>query len=578
MKKILILIFFILSFFNLQAQMKGLGGLQELELMQQELDNQMQPDMMSQGEQIPVGNPIDPDFYFPGAGDILSFQSLPIINKEKFLTISPEKTIFLPRIGEIKIKGMTLTQVKDTLSKIFAERNPNAITSVSLKRARNCLVKISGNVMFPSTYALPSTYKVSTAITAANFKSASQIPIPQYTSMMMLQDKMRESEKLFSESGIPSLRTYFSRNIKVNHLDGTTSLVDIELARILNDESLDPYINESDEIIVPFEQSHFSKIIISGEVTRPVVLPYKSGDKASYLLKFGYGFSDNANLDDIYLYLSGKDKLKLNVDKDMNLLSKDINLEAGAMIIVGKTQPDISSEKTGVISIKGEVNKPGVYPIVIGETSLKDIIQSAGGITEDAYLPLAKVIRRSDFQQSIIDPKKELNEKFKQSTLVLEDSTRFIYDILYKEQNLSVDFQAIMNDQERITLSDGDIIIIPENPKRVYVFGQVVNPGFVEFVKGKTMTWYIERAGGFAEGADEERASIIRAANNTWINGYNEETYVFAGDEIYVPNPPSYPPSVEQQKYSLYISLIGAFVGVVGLAFSMYTTYLNSKK
>lgn len=575
----IVLIALLMNFANLLAQMKGGSGFNELEMMQ-EFETQVQDDSFLQSEQIPVGNSINPDFYFPGPGDVLTLQSLPIINKDRSISITPEKTIILPRYGSIYIDGLSLTQIKDTISKIYREKNPNSVTSVSLKRPRACLIKVSGNVMFPSTYALPSSYKVSTAIMAANFKSSSQIPIPQYSSLMVLQDKMRESEKIYSESGIPSIRTYYTRNIKINHNDGSTSLVDLELARILSSEVLDPYIKESDEIIVPFEANDFAKITISGEVTRPVILPFKKGDKASFLLKFGYGLTDYADKDNIYLYLPNQERKKINIDEDFNLIGTDYELIPGATIIVGKNPKNIAEVKTGVVSIKGEVKFPGVYPIIPGETRLRELIENAGGIEDEAYLPLARVIRRNDFQQSIIDPKKELFDKFKKSTLVMEDSTRFIYDILYKEQNLSVDLYALMqnnNSNYNIALQDGDIIIIPNNPQRVYVFGQVINPGYVDFVEGKSMMWYIERAGGFSEGADEERASIIRATNNSWINGYNEETYVFAGDEVYVPNPPSYPPSVEQQKYSLYISIVGAFVTLVSLALSIYTTYQNSR-
>jgi protein involved in polysaccharide export with SLBB domain len=529
-------------------------------------------------EQIPVGNPIDPDFYFPGPGDVIALQSLPILKQEKYLTVSPEKSIILPRFGDMNINGMTLSDIKDTLEILFNKRNPNSETSVTLKRPRACLVQIRGNVKFPSTYALPSSYRVSTAILAANYKSSSQIPIPQYSALMIIQDKIRESEKLFSESGLPSSRSYYSRNIKVNHLNGTTSLIDIELARIQNDITLDPYIKESDEIIVPFDIQNFPKIIISGEVTRPVVLPYKEGDMASHLLKFGYGFTNEANKNDIYLYIPGKSKIKLEVDEKMNLLSDDISLIPGSVIIVGKMVEKTKTTDAGVVSIRGEVLKPGVYPIISGKTSLKQVVEMAGGFEEDAYLPLSKVIRRNDLEQSIIDPRKELNDKFKKSTLVMEDSTRFIFDIMYKQQNLSVNFVDLFqrdDESQNVSLRDGDIIIIPENPERVYVFGQVKNPGFVDYVPNRSMMWYIERAGGFAEGADENRASIIRATNNTWINGYEDDVFVFAGDEIYVPNPPSYPPSVEQQKYSLYVSLVGGFVSILGLIVTIINVSRN---
>ena len=577
MQRIIFLSIWILSLGVVSAQMKGLSGMQELEMMQQDFESQLQDESMLKGEQVPVGNAINPEFYYPGPGDVLSLQSLPILSSQRHLIVTPEETIVIPRIGDIYVHGMTLAQIKDTLEVLFNERNENSITSVSLTQPRLCLVKVSGNVMFPSTYALPSSYQVSTAISAANYKSSNQIPIPQYTSLMVLQDKMRESEKMYSESGLPPTRTYYSRNIIINHNDGTSSNVDLELSRLNDDITLNPYLRPSDEIIVPFEVMDYPKITVSGEFTRPAVLPYKKGDRASYLLKFGYGFTQDADKDNVYLHTPGGKSVKLQTDDSLNLIGEDFLIEPGTIIVAGKKAVKKSQQESGVVSVRGEVGTPGVYPIIPNQTRLTDIVEKAGGFTSEAYLPMARVTRRNVEQQSIIDPKKEQLEKFKRSTLVMEDSTRFSYDIMYKEENMSVNFVEVFEKnelQDNISLQDGDIIIVPESPKRVYVFGQVNQPGYVEFVKGKSMMWYVNRAGGFAEGADQERATIIRAINNTWINGYNDFTFVHAGDEIYVPTPPSYPPSVELQKQSLYINLVFAFVSVV----SLIVTIINARK
>jgi protein involved in polysaccharide export with SLBB domain len=142
---------------------------------------------------------------------------------------------------------------------------------------------------------------------------------------------------------------------------------------------------------------------------------------------------------------------------------------------------------------------------------------------------------------------------------------------------VSVDFNECFhknNERQNIKLSDGDVIVIPKNTKKVYVYGQVKRPGYVPYEPNKDYMWYVNQAGGFAENADEDRASIIRAVSKVWIKG-EENIAVHSGDEIYVPNPPSYPPNVEQAKYGMYLALVNA---AVSLIFTLYNIYKSESE
>ena len=75
------------------------------------------------------------------------------------------------------------------------------------------------------------------------------------------------------------------------------------------------------------------------------------------------------------------------------------------------------------------------------------------------------------------------------------------------------------------------------------------------------MDWYVERAGGYAEGSESHRARIIRGRTQVWLEG-TEEVFVFAGDQIYVPRIPDEPTTVKLQKYAVYSS-IAATVGLL---------------
>ncbi|HRP01092.1 MAG TPA: SLBB domain-containing protein [Candidatus Kapabacteria bacterium] len=565
-KRIILFIFFI-NCFSLNAQVAGGNIIDTKDLLQMDLSSQIDNDRLLKNDAMPIGNMINPDYYYIGPDDILSMQVLPSIPNPKLIYVSPDGSILIPRMGVLNIKGMTLSQAKDTINKIITKNNPNAQVFITLRDTRRCLVNIKGNVFSPTIYTLPAAYQVSTAISFANRFSTKDgnTSLVYMESVLKIREKKKDNEKLFSNSGLAMSSEYWRRNVQLLRNDGTSQIIDLEKAVINNEPSLDPYIREGDVIIVPYDKEVYPVISISGAVTRPIILPFKEGDKTSELLKYGYGFADEADLDNIYLLLpiSGK-RIKLEVDKNNTLLSEDFQLEAGSKIIVG-VKREYHQPKFGTVSIQGYIKNPGTYLIELNKTKIKEIVEQAGGFLEDAYLPLARVYRRQEINSTLIDPRKEIFETFQYSDLKSEDTTRFFIDIQYKKPIVAVDFEQLYNnnsDKDNAVLQDGDIISIPSTPGYIEVMGQVKNPGIVEFVEGKNMLWYINRAGGFAEGSEDFRARIIKGRTNAWIEG-SENIIVNAGDKIYVPRVPDEPTTVRLQRYIVYVSIFTTFLGLL---------------
>ncbi len=528
---------------------------------------------MSKTEGLPVGNIVNPEKYYLGPGDILSLQLLPLLNNSVPLTISADNKLHIPRLGDIDVLNKTLAQISEEVAKKYKERNPNYTTHLSLLKSRMCLVTLQGDVTYPAVYTLPASYQVSTAIKYANNQSLDKVPDYQARAYSKHVEDSRINEKLFSNSGLNSTSYYHRRNIKVLHKDGTSSEADIEMARALNNPDFDPYVRAGDVVMVPFPMDNYPKISIAGAVFRPAILPFKQGDMASHLLKFSYGLTEEADQNKVYMYIPGKDRVKLEIDENLNLLSKDFELVPGCNIIVEKKER-IKQAIEGVVSVKGEVNTPDVYLITEGITRLRDVIEKAGGFTEDAYLHSAYVLRYEENDKIPENPKREFQKYFRQSPLVPEDTTHYMADIYSKMPVVSADLAKCFyenSEKDNILLRNGDVIVIPPNQRMVYVFGQVKKPGYVEFIEGKTPEWYIEMAGGYTETADKSRASVIRSVTQSWIES-GEETIVYAGDEVYVPSPPAYPPNVTTSRYHLYIAIVNALITMVSVGLAIYNS------
>jgi protein involved in polysaccharide export with SLBB domain len=563
-------LFFVLGLFMIisvsDAQIKGLSQFDMEGIIEKDALERLNAEQLSQTISLPFGNIVEDEYYMVGPGDILVIQNLSSPTQKEIVNVTPENKLFVPRIGEIDLNGKTLAETKELVIKEISGAKEDATAFVSLYKPRNVIVEIAGNVALPGTYTFPASYKISTLIRYANQKKSSNVLSMQQNSILVEKvEKDRQLEELFSNCGMPYYSSYSNRNVLVFHSDGASQVADFEKAIALNDSKYDPYIREGDRIYVPYDNQDFPLITIAGSVIRPFVTVFKKGDMASMLLKFGGGLKEDADLSDIRLIFPQSNKeLELEVNEGCDLLSEDIELEPGSVIIVGKKKKATLNEN-GVVSVVGQVINPGVYPIKSDETTIKEVIELAGGFTDEAYLPLANIIRRDE---TSIDPKSNLfkiMEKFQFSNLSVYDTTRFKMDVIMRLPYVSCDFvDAFINNNEsaNIKLKDGDIIRVPTNPKTVFVYGQVRNPGYVSFVENKPMEWYIQKAGGYAQTAEQSKARIIRGRNKIWIEG-DDNIAVYAGDEVYVPAPPSVPVEVESQKWTMYASMATTIVALL---------------
>lgn len=552
------LIVFLFSTLSLMAQVTGLT--EKSQLLKDELDNNKNlGSSLFESEQMPVSNIINPDNYYLGPGDVLMVKAIPMITTATPVIVSPDNMIMLPRSGGlIDINGKTLTEVRKLIEDSFTQYKSDAVVTVAFQKPHICLVEVEGNVLNSSVFNLPSTFKVSDAIQYAN-KREPLSKKPSSSEDTYIQDKLRVKKSFSRNQDNSEEVEYWKRNILVIHENGTSSNVDLIKSKSDNNSLFNPYVMQGDKIIVPFDKSHYSTISISGEVVRPITMPYKQGDKLSELVKYGLGLTDEADLDNIYLY-DGNEKTKLSVSNGKILVKDDRELKPGAVIIVGKINVNYTTSD-GAVTVRGYVNNPGAFPITNFKTTLSEVIKMAGGLKEGAYLPNAKVYRKTNEFDYLSESRSEAFKLFRKSNLSLEDTVRYTLDVKSIEPNVSVDFTKALNDSKYdIALENGDEIVVPTSPNLVYVFGRVENPGFVEFKKGKDVAYYINKTGGYTKVADDSRTAVIRKSTSEWVN--NEEAEVYDGDYIYVPGEVDVSTSTEQAKVSTYAAIASIILSI----------------
>jgi protein involved in polysaccharide export with SLBB domain len=234
-------------------------------------------------------------------------------------------------------------------------------------------------------------------------------------------------------------------------------------------------------------------------------------------------------------------------------------------------QRDVS----GSAAIDGQVRAPGVYPIVPGTSTLLDLVEMAGGFTADAWPSLGELYRRrigTDGMPVESDREKVLN--FHMSNLAIEDTLHWGISEQTNEGRVAVDFHRLFAQRDsaaNVTLEDGDIFLVPRNTGTVYVYGQVNNPGFIPWERGRDFDWYIARAGGFGESATTDRARIIKGNTRAWMEA--GDTEIEPGDMIYVPHEPMVRIATTTDILAVVAAIVGGLAGVT----SLIITIMNQK-
>lgn len=498
-----------------------------------------------QGKIVPVDKSVDPKKYFIGSNDIFVFGMYGYINQQTQLVVTLEGSLIIPSVGEIKVLGLNIEEAKRKVSDAVKKRYKNTEISLSLYAPRPFIVTVSSLVQ--KRIEVSSLNRVSDIVSLIYYDTLSVSRI-QYA-----HDNSRE---FF----VPVISL---RNIELVHKDGSSSFVDLYKFFFTNDDKLNPYLSEGDIVKIPFGLLDKNYITINGAVQLAGVYEYNKADNLESVIQLGRGFDQNAQPDSITLYRLIPAENKYEVIYLSYENNRDYKINNYDRLFV-KYKSDFIINAS--ITILGEVNNPGIYPITFKNMTLKEAIQMAGGFKPTAYLPLSIVFRKNDQEYT----KKDTNEiliNMRTNDLIVneKDKASFERDIISRRNRMVVDFDKLFNGNDlsqNIILEDKDIIYINDDKKIVYVYGQVLNEGYVSYKEGADYDYYISRAGGYSLAADKGDTRVIKFNSRGWYKA--DETKVMSGDFIYVPKK-------TPTEFRESLTIIATMIGVVA---SVLTTYL----
>lgn len=226
-------------------------------------------------------------------------------------------------------------------------------------------------------------------------------------------------------------------------------------------------------------------------------------------------------------------------------------LEPYDQVYVRKS-PGFSEQQN--ITITGEVMFAGTYTLSRRNARLSDAIKAAGGANDMAYISGARLERKTNEVE-----RKRMEEAFR---MVREQQQKNMLEMAATSQNASALTQVAQQGQnialekfyvpeyypvgieldkalanpgsdDDLILREGDRIVIPQYNGTVKINGAVMYANTVAYMEGKSVSYYIDQAGGFSSDAKKRDTYILYMNGKGAKVGHNAK--VRPGCEIIVP-------------------------------------------
>jgi protein involved in polysaccharide export with SLBB domain len=308
-----------------------------------------------------------------------------------------------------------------------------------------------------------------------------------YKQGMLLSDLIGSYKDL-----LPEPAPHYAEIVRLNPPDFHPSVESFDLTAALANPASGPKLQPLDTVRVfsRFDFEPAPEVWVGGEVREPG--KYRTSGQA-HLRDTVYqagGVTQDASLDSAQLF-------RTQPDGTMKILSVDLREAlAGNPVDNVLMQPrdrllvhrNLTQVEPATVFIKGEVAKPGRYPLTTN-MRLEDLVRVAGGLKRSAYTDSADLAR---FEMS--GTKKGLSDR------------------------MDVNLATAMNGDPKtdVPLRDGDVLTIRQLPRwndigaSMTVRGEVLHPGTYGIEPGERLSSVLARSGGLDSEAYAYGAVLMR--------------------------------------------------------------------
>lgn len=416
-------------------------------------------------------------------------------------------------------------------------------------------VAVEGEVVRPGTYEYKPGLRVADLITRAD-----GLTIDAYLPQALISRQVGPSGEVLRVPGRVSFGS--SRRVIV-----------VDLARALaNDPEQNLELMPLDQLEVRSVRQSLERpeVSVLGAVRQPGKYELTAGLTVSALVAMAGNLTNDVYYDEAELIRKVRDetspsldvrRYRFNLGQAMSAGCEDPVLQNGDQLVIRSLRAEQVT-----VRIEGEVSFPGSYVFPAG-SRISDMIAAAGGVNQRADFRAAGFYRKSA-QQAEKEKLRNLTEQTRRAYegalehLVKDGASKEglagklallqTQDLMERIANTEVHGRVVIpfirpdfpTSPHNLTLEDGDRLVIPRHRETIGVVGLVFNPTNFVAEPGTTVSSVIDRAGGLAEFADDQRIYVIRADGTVESLAQTSgqrlamDTLVLPGDVVLVPRAP----------------------------------------
>ncbi|HQW83413.1 MAG TPA: SLBB domain-containing protein [Ferruginibacter sp.] len=386
-------------------------------------------------------------------------------------TVARDGSIFPTSIGKIYLQGLTFEQVRSLLTQRFKSFVPPSTNiSVSIGQPRTISINVAGEV------------RKQGPVTVSAFTNAFNV---------------------IALAGGPTNLANL-RNIQIKRNGRVIDELDVYKYLTTGDFGKHIYLENNDFVILT---TVAKKVKAEGKFKRPMYYQLKNDEGMKALLQYSGGLERDAFSSGVKVYRTELEKQVIedvnataiiNPTHDARFTKTDFPLVDGDIVKVIAVNPGLINK----IEMKGEISYPGQYEARKGD-KLFDLINRAGGITRNTYLPRAYIFRGGGDSTNIKASKVEVN----------------LTDITTNDTASKYNVELFANDQ---------VLLFNANQfadrQYVEIFGEVRQEGKVNKYGGMTLQDLLYLSGGLKQSAEYGRIEISSVVDIDSAKGMQQPT------------------------------------------------------
>lgn len=325
------------------------------------------------------------------------------------------------------------------------------------------------------------------------------------------------------------------------HEDLSHEIIAIDLGGLLNGTIADIPLQKNDILYIPSitDLKEEETVAIYGEVANPGTFLFSKNMTIEDLLVQAGGLLEEAATTRVEVTRRIKDPKSTSFS---SVLGKTFTFDIKDGFIVGGNAENFYLEPFDAVYIRrspayrrqqnvvvaGEVLFSGSYSLLKKNERLSDLVSKAGGVTPDAYVKGARLIRKLSDEE-----RRRQNDAIRMAQNGEGKDSISIQKLnLSETYTVGIDLEkALANPKSDfdLVLREGDVLYIPEYVNTVKISGSVMYPNTVVYQKGKNLKFYINQAfrkgrtrGGKAgDGVFAGQSGSVRIFDGHQISGFH---------------------------------------------------------